>query len=182
MYTEIWVPGTDTELDRLFEELRVQQHNDTAHPLHKNYAAEAFKECSALSITFENDKPIVLGSILTRQCWPKNAYRILNRFWKVHEHRLPQLDRNHGMAVFSKTVEAHVNYAEQELNADLVFISRQHDNWQAFTKRILIQKVDIEFKYNDYKYLTCGNEHDGTCWQKIVYRGNEDLLTQWQKQ
>ena len=86
------------------------------------------------------------------------------------------------MTVFSKTVEAHVNYAEQELNADLVFISRQHDNWQAFTKRILIQKADIEFKYNDYKYLTCSNEHDDTCWQKIVYRGNEDLLTQWQKQ
>ena len=83
---------------------------------------------------------------------------------------------------FCDEVYVHDSYAEQELNADLVFISRQHDNWQAFTKRILIQKVDIEFKYNDYKYLTCGNEHDGTCWQKIVYRGNEDLLTQWQKQ
>ena len=182
MYTEIWIPGTDVELDKLFEQLRIQQHSDTTHPLYRNYAAETFKECSALSITFEDDKPIVVGSILARTCWPANAYRILNRFWKVHEHRLPHLDRNHGMAVFSKTVEAHVNYAEQELNADLVFISRQHDNWQAFTKRILIQKVDIEFKYNDYKYLTCGNEHDGTCWQKIVYRGNEDLLIQWQKQ
>ena len=182
MYTEIWIPGTDVELDKLFEQLRIQQHSDTTHPLYRNYAEEAFKECSALSITFEDDKPIVVGSILARTCWPVNAYRILNRFWKVPEHRLPHLDRNHGMTVFSKTVEAHVNYAEQELNADLVFISRQHDNWQAFTKRILIQKADIEFKYNDYKYLTCSIEHDDTCWQKIVYRGNEDLLTQWQKQ
>ena len=181
MHVKIWVQGTDSKLDSLFEELRIQQHSDTTHPLYRNYAAEAFKECSALSITFEDDKPIVVGSILARDCWPKNAYRILNRFWKVHEHRLPHLDRNHGMAVFSKTVEAHVHYAEKELNADLVFISRQHDNWQAFTKRILIQKVDIEFKYNDYKYLTCGNEHDSTCWQKIVYRGNEDLLTDWEK-
>jgi len=125
--------------------------------------------------------PIVVGSILARPCWPKNAYRILNRFWKVHEHRLPHLDRNHGMSVFSKTVEAHVNYAEKELNADLVFISRQHDNWQAFIKKILIQKVGIEFKYNDHKYLTCNNEHDDSCWQKIVYRGREDLLIDWKK-
>jgi hypothetical protein len=179
MYTEIWIPGTDAELDKLFEQLRIQQHTDTSHPLYRNYAAEAFKECSALSITFDNAMPIVVGSILARPCWPKNAYRILNRFWKVHEHRLPHLDRNHGMSVFSKTVEAHANYAEKDLNADLVFISRQHDNWQSFTKKILTEKVNVEFKYNDNKYLTCSNEDDDTCWQKILYRGNEDLLTDW---
>ena len=179
MYTKIWIPGTDTELDRLFEELRQHQHSDTAHPLHKNYAGEAFKECSALSITFENDKPIVLGSILTRQCWPKNAYRILNRFWKVHEHRLPHLDRHHGMDIFSNTVEAHVVYAAKELNAELVFMSRQHENWQAFSTKILKQKVGIEFKYNSYKYLTSDNPQDDSCWQRIVYHGKEELLNQW---
>jgi hypothetical protein len=83
------------------------------------------------------------------------------------------------MTVFSKTVEAHVNYAEQQLNAEIVFISRQYNNWQAFTKKILTEKVGIEFKYNDHKYLTCGNEQDDTCWQKILYRGNETLLTDW---
>ena len=179
MYIKIWKPGTDSELDQLFEVLRIQQHSDTSHPLYRNYSKDAFKECSALSITFDNDQPIVVGSILTRNCWPKNAYRIVNRFWKVHEHRLPHLDRNHGMTVFSKTVEAHVNYAEQELNAELVFISRQHDTWQGFIKKILAQKLSIEFKYNDNKYLTCENEHDETCWQKILYRGNQDLLTDW---
>jgi hypothetical protein len=179
MYIKIWKPGEDLELDQLFEVLRIQQHSDTSHPLYRNYRKDAFKECSALSITFDNDQPIVVGSILTRNCWPKNAYRIVNRFWKVHEHRLPHLDRNHGMTVFGKTVEAHVNYAEQELNAELVFISRQHDNWQGFTKKILATKLCLEFKYNDSRYLTCENEHDETCWQKILYRGNEDLLTDW---
>jgi hypothetical protein len=179
MYIKIWIPGTDAELDKLFEQLRIQQHSDITHPLYKNYSAQDFKSCSALSITFDNDMPIVVGSILARPCWPKNAYRILNRFWKVHEHRLPHLDRYHGMSVFSKTVEAHVNYAEKELNADLVFISRQHDNWQSFTKKILTDKVNVEFKYNDNKYLTCSNEDDDTCWQKILYRGNEDLLKDW---
>ena len=179
MNTEIWVPGANTKLDNLFDSLRSQQYLDTTHPLHKNYAAEAFEECSALSITFDNDQPIVVGSILARSCWPKNAYRIVNRFWKVHEHRLPHLDRRHGMTVFSKTVEAHVNYAEQQLGAEMTFISREYNNWQGFTQKILAAKVGLEFKYNDRKYLTCGNEHDDTCWQKILYRGKEDLLTDW---
>ena len=51
MYTEIWIPGTDTELDKLFERLRIQQHSDISHPLYKNYSSQAFESCAALSIT-----------------------------------------------------------------------------------------------------------------------------------
>ena len=182
MYTEIWVPGTDVELDSLFEQLRVQQHSDTAHPLHKNYTAEAFKECSVLSITFDNDQPVVVSSILARSCWPKNTYRILNRFWKVHEHRLTALDRSAKATVLSETVKAHVDYAENTLKADLVFMSRQYDHWQNLAVYYLKEKTGIEFKYNDYRYLVCDNSQDQTCWQRIAYKGNEQLLTQWQKQ
>jgi hypothetical protein len=181
MYTKIWIPGTDIELDRLFEELRQNQHNDVTHPLYNNYSAKAFEECSALSITFDNDQPIVVGSILTRSCWPKNAYRIVNRFWKVHEHRLPHLDRNHGMTVFSKTVEAHVNYTKQHLNAEIIFISRQYNNWQKFVVKQIKLHTGLEFEYDSYKYLTCSNLDDCSCWQPIMYLGNTKLLNQWSR-
>jgi len=182
MYTEIWVPGTDAELDSLFEQLRVQQYNDTAHPLHKNYAAETFKECSVLSITFDNDQPVVVSSILARSCWPKNVYRILNRFWKVYEHRLTALDRSAKATALSETTKAHVEYVENTLKADLVFMSRQYDHWQNLAVYYLKEKTGIEFKYDDYRYLVCDNSQDQTCWQRIAYKGNEQLLTQWQKQ
>lgn len=182
MYTEIWIPGTDAELDELFEQLRIQQHSDTVHPLHKNYSAEAFKECSVLSITFDNNQPVVVSSILARSCWPKNAYRILNRFWKVHEHRLTALDRSAKATALSETVKAHVEYSENILKADLVFMSRQYNNWQNLAAYYLKEKTGIEFKYDDYRYLVCDNSKDQTCWQKIAYNGNEHLLTQWQKQ
>jgi hypothetical protein len=182
MYTKIWVPDTDAELDGLFEQLRVQQHSDTTHPLHKNYAAEAFKECSALSITFDNDQPVVVSSILARSCWPKNTYRILNRFWKVHEHRLTALDRSAKATELSETVKAHVDYAENILKADLVFMSRQYNHWQNLASDYLKKKTGIEFNYNDHRYLVCDNPQDQTCWQKITYKGDQQLLTQWQKQ
>ena len=182
MYTKIWIPGTDAELDRLFEQLRNQQHNDISHPLYKNYSSEIFKACAALSITFDKDQPVVASSILSRTCWPKNSYRILNRFWKVHKHRLTALDRSAKVTALSETAKAHVEYAEHTLKADLVFISRQYNHWQNLAVYYLKEKTGIDFKYNDCRYLVCDNPQDQTCWQRIAYKGNEQLLTQWQKQ
>ena len=182
MYIEIWIPGTDAELDKLFEQLRIQQHSDITHPLYKNYSAQDFKSCTALSITFDNDQPVVVSSILARPCWPKNTYRILNRFWKVHEHRLTALDRSAKATALSETAKAHVAYAENTLKADLVFMSRQYNHWQHLAVYYLKEKTGIEFKYDNYRYLVCDNSQDQTCWQRIAYKGNEQLLTQWQKQ
>jgi len=182
MYIEIWIPGTDAELDKLFEQLRIQQHSDITHPLYKNYSAQDFKSCAALSITFDNNDPIVASSILARTCWPKNTYRILNRFWKVHEHRLTALDRSTKATALSETAKAHVAYAENTLEADLVFMSRQYDHWQNLAVHYLKEKTGIEFKYDNYRYLVCDNSQDQTCWQRIAYKGDEQLLTQWQKQ
>ena len=182
MYIEIWIPGTDAELDKLFEQLRIQQHSDITHPLYKNYSAQDFKSCAALSITFNNNDPIVASSILARPCWPKNTYRILNRFWKVHEHRLTALDRSAKATALSETAKAHVEYAENTLKSDLVFMSRQYDHWQNLAVHYLKEKTGIEFKYDNNRYLVCDNSQDQTCWQRIAYKGNEQLLTQWQKQ
>jgi hypothetical protein len=182
MYIEIWIPGTDAELDKLFEQLRIQQHSDITHPLYKNYSAQDFKSCAALSITFDNNDPIVASSILARPCWPKNTYRILNRFWKVHEHRLAALDRSAKATALSETAKAHVEYAENTLKSDLVFMSRQYDHWQNLAVYYLKEKTGIEFKYDNNRYLVCDNSQDQTCWQRIAYKGNEQLLTQWQKQ
>jgi hypothetical protein len=182
MYIEIWIPGTDAGLDKLFEQLRIQQHSDITHPLYKNYSAQDFKSCAALSITFDNDNPVVASSILARPCWPKNTYRILNRFWKVHEHRLTALDRSAKATALSETAKAHVEYAENTLKSDLVFMSRQYDHWQNLAVHYLKEKTGIEFKYDNNRYLVCDNSQDQTCWQRIAYKGNEQLLTQWQKQ
>jgi hypothetical protein len=179
MHTEIWRPGENSDLDSLFETLRHKQHSDTSHVLYENYNKKSFEECAALSITFYNDVPVVAGSILKRDCWPNNVYRILNRFWKIPEHRIKFLDRKNGLDALCQTVKSHTTYALKNLNAELVFMSRQYGNWQKFTQKIIQEKTGINFEYNSNRYLTCSNCQDESCWQFILYHGSENLTQEW---
>lgn len=179
MHTEIWKPGENNDLDSLFESLRQVQYNDKSHALASNYSKTAFEECVALSITFHNNLPIVAGSILNRDCWPTQAFRILNRFWKIKEHRLNILDRTNGLDALCQTVLVHTDFAYKNLNAKLVFMSRQYENWQKFTQRIIKKKTNLDFKYDSERYLTCSNHQDESCWQFILYNGDESLTHKW---
>jgi hypothetical protein len=181
MYTKIWIPGTDSKLDDLFDMHRQTHYNDESHRLHNNYSREAFVEVSALSITFENDEPSMMGSILNRSCWPDKAYRICNRTWKVREHRLGAGSTLGPSPVFSEMIRSHVEYVRTKLDWKLLFISRQTDNWQRIGKITFKRKINLEFEYDSYKYLTCENECDDTCWQYILYIGDEKLLDNWKR-
>jgi len=180
MYTKFWIPGTDSELDDLFEILRQKHYNDESHRLHNNYSREAFVEVSFLSITFENREPIMVSSILHRDCWPDRAYRICNRTWKVKEHRLEQASVLGPSPAFAEMVTSHVDYMRQNIDHSLLFISRQTNNWQRFGARSF-EKYNLDFKYDEYKYLTCNNENDDDCWQYIMYVGNDSILPEWKR-
>ena len=180
MYTKIWTAGTNKELDDLFEQLRQEQYQDTSHHLYKNYSKESFEECSAISLTFDqNDKPYFGSSILQRPCWPNSTFRIANRLWKIKNQRSSILDKRNGMIMFGNVIEAQLNYCYQHLNAELVFMSRQYNNWQKFAQDILMKHIGILFEYDSQLYLTCNNINDDTCWQKIMYHGNQSLLKDW---
>lgn len=181
MYTKIWIPGTDGELDDLFDMHRQTHYNDESHRLHNNYSREAFAEVSALSITFENDEPSMFGSILQRSCWPDKAYRICNRTWKSKEQRLVTGSMHGPSPVFSEMITAHVDYVKLNFNWDLLFISRQTDNWQRVAKTTFKRRLNLEFEYDNYKYLTCENECDDTCWQNILYMGDDSVLSTWKR-
>ena len=56
---------------------------------------------------------------------------------------------------------------------DEVMLSKEEINFR--------NRFELMFKTDNYKYLTCPNEYDSTCWQKIIYYGDESLLTQWKR-
>jgi hypothetical protein len=89
------------------------------------------------------------------------------------------LDKRNGMIMFGNVIEAQLNYCYQHLNAELVFMSRQYNNWQKFAQDILMKHINILFEYDSQSYLTCNNINDDTCWQKIMYHGNQSLLKDW---
>ena len=179
MRTETWAKGTSSKLDKLFDDLREQQYQNREHRLWKNYSKESFDSAVALTICFnDNEEPEMCSSIASRDCWPNNSFRILNRLWK-HSNKIsyPRVMSNS----FGYTARSQVDWLQNNTNCKLYFISRQTDNWEEWCIKNFRNRFELMFKTDNYKYLTCPNEYDGTCWQKIIYYGDESLLTQWKR-
>lgn len=173
-----WVPGTNTEYDQLFDQLREAHYNDRSHRLWKNYAKEAFDEVAALTIYFDEDNvPEACSSIVARDCWPTGVYRIHNRVWKPNNKQtfLRRISNSMGFAAISQR-----DWLEQNTDCKLYFISRQTDNWEQWMIKHF-KDFGLEFETDNYKYLTCPNECDDTCWQNIIYSGNKELLETWKR-
>ena len=179
MKTTTWVPGTDPTLDQLFDNLREQQYQDRNHRLWKNYSKENFNTAIALTICFNDDgNPEMCSSISSRECWPNGAFRILNRLWK-HSNKIiyPRVMSDS----FGQSAQSQIDWLRNNANCQLYFISRQTDNWENWCIKNFRDRFNLEFKTDNYKYLTCPNECDDTCWQKIIYHGDENILLKWKK-
>ena len=182
MRTITWVPGTDAEHDELFDQLREQHYNDHSHRLWKNYSREEFNYINPVALTIyfdDNGIPEVCSGISKRDCWPQGVYRIHNRVWKCNNKTqfLRRVSPSMGYSARSQ-----IEWLEQNTDCQLYFISRQTDNkWNGWMIEHF-KEYNINFKTDKYLYLTCPNECDNTCWQHIIYSGNESLLEQWKRQ
>jgi len=180
MKTITWVPGTDAVHDELFDQLREQHYNDHSHRLWQNYSRKEFDFICpvALTIYFDDDNiPEVCSSISERDCWPKSAYRIHNRVWKCNNKKqfLRRVSPSMGYSAKSQ-----IEWLKENTDCKLYFISRQTNNWDEWMIEHF-KEYDIHFKTDNYMYLTCPNECDDTCWQRIIYSGDESLLEQWKR-
>jgi len=179
MNTITWKPGTEPKLDLLFDELRERQHQDQTHRLWKNYNRDAFKEVSALTICFDDaGNPEMCSSILVRNCWPAGAVRVLNRLWKSNNKiAYPRtMSPSWGLSA-----QSQFTWLENNLPHELCFISRQSNNWQDFTRQEFSRQFHINWDTDNFRYLTCSNESDESCWQYILHIGNKSLLEKWKR-
>jgi hypothetical protein len=181
MRTVTWVPGSNMEMDELFDDLREQQYNDRSHRLWKNYSKKEFNFINPVALTIhfdENNIPEVCSSISGRDCWPNNAYRIHNRVWKCNNKKsfLRKVSPSMGLIAQSQT-----DWLKENTNCELFFISRQTTNWEDWMIEHFNKDFGFKFETDKYFYLTCPNECDDTCWQKIIYSGNTELLDTWKR-
>lgn len=180
--TKTWLYGSNSYLDDLFEELREKQFNNTTDSLHENYIMEAFRECLALTITFDDLTPVCCSGILSRSCWPQGCYRILNRFWKVSNERFVSLNTSNRMLRIADSIKNQQQFAFDNLNAKLVFISRHTDRWQELILDAIKNNTGYSWNLDkDNFYQTCVIPKYQDCWQKIIYYGNNQLLEEWNK-
>ena len=179
MTTTTWVPGTNKELDQLFDKLREKHHSDTSHRLWKNYSKEAFDDVALLSIHFDNaGNPEVCSSATNRSCWPSTAYRIHNRVWKCSNKKTYLNKVSESMGFIAQQQSA---WLTENTDCDLFFISRQTTNWEAWMIKHFNGDFGFNFNTDKYLYLTCPNKCDDTCWQKIIYSGNTGILDTWKR-
>lgn len=179
MRAETWAVGTCLELDTLFDNLRENQYQDRSHRLWKNYSKENFNNVIALTICFDkNETPEMCSSISLKSCWPKNTYRILNRLWKASNKIAYPRSMS---ASFGVSAQSQIDWLQNNTDYQMHFISRQTDNWEQWCITNFQDKFGLKFKTDNYKYLTCPNECDSTCWQNIIYNGDEEILSQWKK-
>jgi hypothetical protein len=167
----------DEWFDTLFDDLRNAQflnHNDA---LHKNYSLGNFVNCLAYSICFENNVPVMCATIAHKSCWPDKTYRILNRLWKPNDKRI-KFPRQMSQS-FGEIAKSQIKWIKDNLECDLMFISRETSNWQNFVISEFDRQFSIKWKSNTNKYLTCDNENCHSCWQNIIYIGNEEVLEHW---
>lgn len=175
-----WRPGDRADFDNLFHKLREEQYQDQSHRLWKNYSKESFDNAVAFTICFDdNEVPEMCASIASRDCWPSGAYRILNRLWKPNNRiAFPRkMSRSFGNTTVSQLAWLRTNMKD----CKLPFISRQSNNWQQFVIKEMQEQDNVTWHTDSYKYLTCPNECDDTCWQHILYQGDESLLLNWKR-
>jgi len=168
---------TDSVLDQIYDDLRKKHYLKSGHRLFKNYSEYHSREVSSKSIYWgHSGRPEIVASILQRPCWPDETYRILNRLWKPDMHTNPVFEINEG---FTKLIEDQINWCKLR-GAKGMFMSREGDsNWQQWVVSKLSNQTDIEFYIPDEKFLTCKNEEDESCWQKILYHGDIDQTLTW---
>jgi hypothetical protein len=167
----------DKELNDTYEYYRQQHFKNTKHRLYSNYSKNHVSELSAKSIYWGNDgEPKIICSILARSCWPDDTYRILNRLWKPNLNSGAIFDIDQG---FGMLVKDQLDWSIQH-GANAVFMSRQTDGkWQQWASKILTEMTGIEFYLPPEKFLTCENESDSSCWQKIIFYGDKSKLNTW---
>lgn len=180
MDTVTWKLGTNKKYDHLFGQLQEKQYNNTSIPLWKNYNLNHFEsECSAVTIAFDDEVPIFCSSILGRDCWPIGAYRVINRLWKINPDNHP-LRAIH--AAVGPMIKSQLNWLKNNTDYKLVFISRESSMWQNWTIKQLDIQFNLNFKYDDHKYLTCDDQTCNSCWQRIIFCGDSSLLESWKRQ
>jgi hypothetical protein len=169
----------DPMLDSIYEELRKKHYEKTSQRLFKNYSSTHLKEVSAKSIYWgHSGEPEIVCSILARPVWPDNTYRILNRLWKTEINTGPVLGIQ---KAFGLLIQDQINWCELR-GAKGMFMSRDVNGaWQNWASRHFTKMTGITFVTPSDKFLTCSNEEDASCWQKIIYCGDTELLVDWNK-
>lgn len=152
-------------------------------PLRENYSKKKLdlKSALAISITYRNDVPICISSILERDIF-NNTSRCLNRYFydcdSNPNKNLHLSDYESGMRKSTITMLDQQVDLSKKLGFDGCFVSTEHHK---IYRKKAIKGFNFHSKYNwtltpNYYLIMKKCEHIISCWQTIIYHGTLGLL------
>jgi hypothetical protein len=167
----------DDPLLLVFDEFRSQQEM-VGDRLSSNFKLENFcyADQEVFTIGYKDNNPYLFSTIFRRPWWPRGAYRILNRTWKVsrQQHVSKEID-----PIFLEMIEAQVAWLNNHKDLNIAFISREHDSRNTLinVKEHLNSRGNNFNLFEDRVWVCDGNPKH--CFQDILYTGNPATLLSW---
>jgi hypothetical protein len=76
-------------------------------------------------------------------------------------------------------LKSQIDWLKENTDVKMTFISRENKYWQQWTVDQYQDHFGLEFKYNKNRYQVCATPDDDSCFQRIIYQGPEELLSNW---
>jgi len=142
-----------------------------------NYRDFNFKQCLAISIEEIDGHLVGVSSIMNRDIWPQNFYRILNRHFILPKFRTGY--KRDGVALRTLHIikqQAHVAFKN---NADCVFISihSYRPRWSRYFANYLTKNTEYVWKSEDLVLIAKDSKKKSN-YQHIIYSGDTNFFNE----
>lgn len=137
-----------------------------------NYKNFTLQDTIACSLITQNDDIVGLSTIMKRDYWPDNTYRVLSRYFILPKHR----------AGYQKNIPMNKRTLSM-LDQQIIFLKRRqaescfftlHLNKPRWTKDLCLYLNDVtSFRWNYCNIMKVARGHSRNSYQHVIYTGNK---------
>ena len=143
----------------------------------ENYRDFNFKQCLAISTEEIDGQLVGVSSVMNRDIWPQNFYRILNRHFILPEYRTEY--KRDGVADSTLHIIKQQAKIALKNKAECVFVSihSYRPRWSRYFADYLTQNTQYEWKSEDLVLIT-NNPKTKSNYQHIIYSGDTNFFSE----
>ena len=143
----------------------------------ENYRDFNFKQCLAISTEEINYKLVGVSSIMNRNIWPPNFYRILNRHFILPEFRTGY--KRDGVADRTLNIIRQQARLSIKNNAECIFISihSYRPRWSKYFADYLTSNTQYKWNSEDLVLIT-NSPTTRLDYQHIIYSGETNFFNE----
>jgi hypothetical protein len=152
-------------------------HNAVHLKYGENYRDFNFKKCLAISTEEIDGQLVGVSSVMNRDIWPRDFYRILNRHFILPKHRTGY--KRDGVADRTLHIIKQQTKIALKNKAKCVFISihSYRPRWSRYFADYLTQNTQYEWKSEDLVLIT-NSPKTKSNYQHIIYSGDTNFFNE----